>query len=157
MSALPDVLVVDASVVAKLYMTEEGTDRARHLLIARHSLLAPDLLPTEVGNVFWQRVRRSELTLECARKALGALRALPLRLYSARDLLDSALEIAASLDRTVYDSLYVALAVSLDTVLVTSDQRLHHAIAASPLAGHTALLTDVPPALSTTTSDSPTI
>jgi len=145
-SALPDMLVVDASVVAKLYVTEEDTDRARHLLIARHSLQAPDLLPAEVGNVLWKRVRRGVLTLEYAREAVAGLRALPLQLYSARDLLDSALEIAAALDRTVYDSLYVALAVSLDTVLVTSDQRLHHAIAASPLAGHTMILADVPPA-----------
>jgi predicted nucleic acid-binding protein len=145
-SGLPEILVVDATVVAKLYVAEEGTERAHHLLMSEHTLHAPDLLHAEVGNVLWKRVRRGELVLEYVRQVAAKLCRLPVQLHETSKLLDSALGIAVALDRTVYDSLYVALAVGLDTVLVTSDERLHHAIAASDLAGQTLLLADLPPA-----------
>ena len=38
--------------------------------------------------------------------------------------------IAITFDRTVYDSLYVALAISHNTSLVTADERLANAVAA---------------------------
>ena len=46
------------------------------------------------------------------------------------------LEIALAHHRTVYDGLYVALAVARDAVLVTADARLADAFVGSPLRGH---------------------
>ena len=40
--------------------------------------------------------------------------------------------------RTVYDSLYVALAVQMDCRLVTADEKLYHALKGGPL--HTSIL-----------------
>jgi predicted nucleic acid-binding protein len=45
-------------------------------------------------------------------------------------LLEEAFSIALTFDRTVYDSLYVALAVRLKADLVTADERLANALAA---------------------------
>ena len=49
---------------------------------------------------------------------------------SSRDLLEETFSIAATFDRTVYDSLYVALAVRLKADMVTADERLANALAA---------------------------
>ena len=46
------------------------------------------------------------------------------------DLLEEAFSIAATFERTIYDSLYVALAVRLKAQLVTVDERLANALAA---------------------------
>jgi predicted nucleic acid-binding protein len=50
------------------------------------------------------------------------------------------LEIATTYRRTVYDSLYVALAMYLDSEMITTDQRLVNALARTPLARHVRLL-----------------
>ena len=45
-------------------------------------------------------------------------------------LLGSALQIATGFERTVYDSLYVALAVQTNSQLITADERLANSLAA---------------------------
>jgi len=59
-----------------------------------------------------------------------ALKGRSLPTTSSLDLLEEAFSIAATFDRTVYDSLYVALAVRLKADLVTADARLANALAA---------------------------
>ncbi|HEX6096712.1 MAG TPA: hypothetical protein VF432_10345 [Thermoanaerobaculia bacterium] len=44
--------------------------------------------------------------------------------------------LAVALDRTVYDSLYLALAVAEECVLVTADAKFHATIVMTPLAAH---------------------
>lgn len=45
------------------------------------------------------------------------------------ELIHNAFAIAAKFKRSVYDSVYVALAISLQTHLVTADERLANALA----------------------------
>jgi predicted nucleic acid-binding protein len=52
----------------------------------------------------------------------------PLEVHSSAPLLDNALDLALSVSRTVYDSLYLALALSLGCPLVTADERLVNAL-----------------------------
>ena len=49
---------------------------------------------------------------------------------------NTALEIAIAYRRTVYDSLYIALAVARDSILVTADDKLANALSGGPLAAH---------------------
>ena len=55
--------VVDASVLIKWVMQEEGSDAAIRL-IAGPTLSAPDLLMSECANILWKKVHREELTHE---------------------------------------------------------------------------------------------
>jgi predicted nucleic acid-binding protein len=60
----------------------------------------------------------------------------PLSVVSSSLLVEAALEIALAHRRTVYDALYVALAVARESVFVTADDRLVGALRGGPLAAH---------------------
>jgi len=48
----------------------------------------------------------------------------------------AALELAIVLDRTVYDCLYLALAVAQDVAVVTADRKFYAEVIESSLADH---------------------
>jgi predicted nucleic acid-binding protein len=127
-------LVVDANVVIKWHVTEVHTDAALRLLRDdAPAMHVPDLVFPEVGNILWKKVRRGDLTEEQAR-GIGRLVAVaPLEAHRSAPLLEAALDIAMLTGRTVYDSLYVALAVQMDCRLVTADEKLYNALKDGPL------------------------
>lgn len=57
-------------------------------------------------------------------------------------MLPQALRIAVECDRSVYDSLYIALAVANNTAMITADARLANALSATPYAANVRLLRD---------------
>jgi predicted nucleic acid-binding protein len=132
----PACLVVDASVVIKWHVTEIHSDAALRLLADdAPALHVPDLMFPEVGNILWKKVRRGDLTATQAREIAHLVAIAPLAVHSPAPLLEAALEIALQAGRSVYDSLYVALAVRLDCRLVTADEKLYNALKDGPLGG----------------------
>jgi predicted nucleic acid-binding protein len=123
--------VVDASVAIKWLLPEIHSEDAERLLDEGVELSAPDLIRAEVGNIVWKRWRRGEIPLEKARLALQVFRGYSLDILSSETLLDEAWDIAQSLNRSFYDSLYLALAVYQDSPMVTADRRLYNAIQGS--------------------------
>ena len=127
-------LVVDASVVIKWHVTEVHTDAALRLLRDdAPALHVPDLVFPEVGNILWKKIRRGDLTEDQARGIAHLVAVAPLAVHPSAPLLEAALEIAIRTGRTVYDSLYVALAVQLDCRLVSADEKLYNALRDGPL------------------------
>ena len=116
------IIVIDASVLVKWFVDETGSDRAARL--RREDLLAPDLILVEVGNALWKLRRRGVLDGADYFDAIEALRAAPVALTAARDLLPPAARLAAEIDHPLYDCLYLALAMREGFPLVTDDQRL---------------------------------
>jgi predicted nucleic acid-binding protein len=137
-------LVVDASVATKWLFDEAGSSKAAQLRAASYDLFAPDLMSIEVANVVWKRVRQGELPIEAGRHALRVLRSAPVRMRRTQSLVDAAWEIAVQLERTMYDGLYLALAVGLEAPLVTADRRLYDSIARSDLGEHVLWIEDLP-------------
>jgi len=120
-----ELVVVDASVAVKWYVPERGSDHASGLLARGLRLLAPDLLLTEFGNTLWKKTRRGELSPREAQHVVTAFAsAPPIVLRPSVPLLTAAFEIATRFGRSVYDALYLALAVAEDCFLVTADDRL---------------------------------
>jgi predicted nucleic acid-binding protein len=127
--------VVDASVAAKWLLPAVGEgllDQANDLA-ARHvkrelRLLAPDLIGAEIGNVLWKAVRGKRISRVEADNSLRHFTDLAIHLLPAAGLLVQTLQIAVTCDRTFYDSLYVALAVTTNTELITADERLVNAL-----------------------------
>lgn len=127
-----DQLVVDSSVAVKWVANEPYSVEARRILHdyqAGHiSLLAPDLIHAEVGNIIWKKHTLQSVAEADAQQMLDAYRALPLAITPIAILLDSAYRLAVAHRRTVYDMLYVALSVQMGCQFVTADERLVNAI-----------------------------
>ncbi len=121
-------LVVDASVAVKWFIPERGSIEAIKLLNSSNQLFAPDIIRPEVGNILWKLYTRHLLTGDEALQIIGNFLSLPIEICNSNVLITSAFEIAVAAGRTVYDSLYLAMAVGRNSVLITADQRLFNAL-----------------------------
>lgn len=121
-------LVIDASVVVKWFIPERGSTEAIKLLNSRTQLFAPDIIRPEVVNTLWKLHARQMLTVDEASDIIENFRSSPIAICSSDTLIAPAFEIAIAAGRTVYDSLYLALAIERNSVLITADQRLANAI-----------------------------
>lgn len=65
-----------------------------------------------MANVLWKRVRRGEDKADNVKQTLADLNTIPLEVYLSQPLMPLALDIAIQSDRAVYDSLYLALAIT---------------------------------------------
>jgi predicted nucleic acid-binding protein len=131
-------IIVDASVAAKWVLPsvdEPLTDEAFEL-ITRYTkseleIIVPDFFWVEMGNLLWKAARLKRWTAADARTALTSLEEYQFPTIPSKSVVDLALTIATSFDRTVYDSVYVALAVSTKSQLITADEKLANALAAT--------------------------
>lgn len=120
--------VVDASVAAKWMLTEEHGDKANSLASGQHTLLAPDLIVAELGNVLRKACLAGGLPIPLAMELAGALPLSGLELSPSAPLLRAAFDVALRYQRSIYDALYVTLALRERCQLVTADLRLHNAL-----------------------------
>ena len=127
--------VVDANVAVKWLLPAAGEDlidEANRLLglHVKHTLhlIAPDLILPEIGNVLVKAVRRGRISQADAEHSLRRFSDLDLEIVPADTLLVKALQIAATGNRSFYDSLYVALAITAKIELITADERLVKAL-----------------------------
>jgi predicted nucleic acid-binding protein len=135
------VFVVDASVVLKWFVPEVHSDAARRLLVLPHEYVTPDLLFAETANAIWKKIRREELTPEEGQQLVADIGQIAVETVSCRALVEDAHALANATGRTVYDSMYVALAVRLNTRAITADDRLEAALKKIPaVAGHIQLV-----------------
>ena len=117
-------LVVDTSVVVKWYIPEQHHQQARGLrdayLDGTFDLFAPALMPFEAVNALRYSGHYEEERLEEASKSVPeyGIDLVPF------DKTGPVAEIATTLDITVYDAAYVALARTLDTKVYTADGNL---------------------------------
>jgi predicted nucleic acid-binding protein len=129
--------VVDASVAAKwcLPPEDEPCQLQAIALVTGFGrgdvrLLVPDLFWAELANVMAKSVRRRRISSDQAKAGLSAVQRLQIPAVPSANLLASGLEIALKHGRSLYDSLYVALAVQASAQLITADERLANALAA---------------------------
>ncbi|MGH6915004.1 MAG: type II toxin-antitoxin system VapC family toxin, partial [Geminicoccales bacterium] len=85
-----------------------------------------------VANALWMKMRRGGLEEEQAEVRIARLRRAPLVLWQGEEPLPAALGLAKQLDHAVYDCAYLALALELDAVYVTADQRFWRKTQATP-------------------------
>lgn len=130
--------VVDASVVVKwlpVFKQEPLVLEALNLLQKWQQgsvdLLAPDLLWIETANVHWRAVRQNRCSRTEAQMSLAGLQVYRLPTLPTEKLVDEALRIALMYGRTAYDSVYVALANSVNAPLITADEKLANAVGGS--------------------------
>lgn len=132
-----NTLVVDASVAAKWFLPAAGETLTREALqlLKRYSsgelrFLVPDLFWAEFANVLWKAVRQGRWPQASAETAVRAMRDRNFPTVPSLTLLEDAFAIATAFDRSIYDSIYLALALTSKTHFVTADERLANALAA---------------------------
>jgi predicted nucleic acid-binding protein len=127
--------VVDASVAIKWFIPEVHSEHAIELLDRQKNgetnLHAPDLIFSETGNILWKKILKGELMENDATLICDEIRKVPKTIYNGKDLAKAALTLAIKTKRTVYDCMYLGLAVFLDCSLITADRRLYNSLAKS--------------------------
>jgi len=122
---MPAEIVVDASVAAKAFLTEEvGSEAAVALIFSGLSLIAPEFVLAELANVAVTKVRRGDIERQIGARMAKSARELFAELACAADLSARAFELAVDHGLSAYDALYVALAEARGCALVTADVRL---------------------------------
>jgi predicted nucleic acid-binding protein len=120
-------VTVDASVAIKWVVSEPGSNAAERL-VQEEALAAPDFMIVECANVLRTKARRGDISPADARSALAGIRATPVQLFASSDYTTYAQELALELDQTVYDCLYLAVALTERMVLVTGDEAFTRAV-----------------------------
>jgi predicted nucleic acid-binding protein len=121
--------VVDASIAIKLYVPEVHSAQAIRFFSDAHELIVPEFMLAEFGNIVWKKsALLGELSEAEAQAIVDAVQELPLGYYYTSVLISDAMKIALTTKRTVYDSLYVALAASQECQLMTDDRKLYESL-----------------------------
>ncbi len=139
------MLVIDASVAVKWFFSddpaEQDTAKALGLLLdlqqGNHEVVQPAHWLLEVYAVI---VRRS--SANAAQEALGLLHALELDVLDYLAIHERAGELARQYQHHLFDTLYHAVALETDALLVTADEKYWRKAKAH---GHIALLSDFLP------------
>ena len=117
------MIVVDSNVLAYLYLPGEYTAAAEALLEQDSDWAAPILWRSEFRNILAGYLRRKAITFEQAnslqREAESLLEGAEFELESL-----AVLELVRDSDCSAYDCEFIALAMKLDTTLITMDKKL---------------------------------
>jgi predicted nucleic acid-binding protein len=128
-------LVVDSSVAIKWFVPQHNSPKAREILDAFKdtdlAFLAPDLIYAEVGNVIWKLHRFQGVSQVDTEAILNTFQAIDFVITPSSSLLADAYRLAIAHQRTVYDSLYLALSLERQCQFVTGDEKLVNSVCRS--------------------------
>ncbi len=131
----PVKCVVDANVGIKQFIPDPLTSKVNqlfaHLEYPQTEIFVPDLFYIECANILWKYVRAGLYAAADVPADLATLKAFPLRIVSTANLMEDAVSIALTYQISAYDASYVALSQQVGATLLTLDQRLVRALAAS--------------------------
>jgi predicted nucleic acid-binding protein len=117
------VIVVDTNILAYLYLPGDRTAAAEALLEQDPEWAAPTLWRSEFRNILAGYMRRKAVTFD---QACSLQREAESLLAGAEFEVDSSavLELVRDSDCSAYDCEFIALAIKLNTKLVTVDKKL---------------------------------
>ncbi len=121
---MPAELVVDASVVAKCFFQEVGTDRALDVLRSGARLVAPEFLHAEFASIAAKKARRGDVAPAMAGSAVDDVGSLLAEVFPAAALSGRAFALSVETGCSAFDGLYLALAEARGCRVVTADARL---------------------------------
>jgi predicted nucleic acid-binding protein len=133
-----NLVVPDASVAAKWFLPRpdetlagEAIEVLRQYERGDLQFIVPGIFWAEIGNIFWKAARFGRWPQEAALAATGQMLDQRFPTVADSELLSDAVSVALAAKQTVYDSLYIALALRYDAEMITADQRLANSVAAT--------------------------
>jgi predicted nucleic acid-binding protein len=128
---MTDTFVLDCSVAAKWVLPEPDRPIAMKWLDRHWSgeiiLIAPDLILVEFASLITKRWRQRTISVAEARTAFAFMMESAPQLFDTRPLLPSALELSLEHQISVWDCVYLALALEHNCPVLTADVRLFRA------------------------------
>lgn len=128
--------VLEASVAVKWFLPAASEPLSAEALglLGRYAkgeanFLVPDLFFAEFANVLWKAERQARCDAATADAAIAKITGSRFPSFPSSTLIEPALQIARAYGRSVYDCLYVALALQTRTQLITADEKLAHSLA----------------------------
>ncbi len=131
-------LVLDASIGAKWLIEEPDSRLAEKVLNLGEALIVPDLFAIEVAAAVTKRYRAKQITslqLDIALDRLDTIIFGALVVESTSRLVARSARMSRDLHHSLYDCVYLALAESLGTPLVTADRTFVRKSVASEWSG----------------------
>jgi predicted nucleic acid-binding protein len=120
------VIVLDASVLVKLFVDEPLSGLAEAVVQDHALILAPELVRLEVASAITRKARKNELPRTAAETKLGLwrefLRLGNLRLTPDVEILPAAEQLSLELRHPLADCLYLVVAKQSRAPLATADQ-----------------------------------
>ncbi len=125
--------VLDASVVLKWYLPDEGCGKTALDLLNRYlsgdlEILAPPLLEYEVMNGLVVAQRRGRLREEVIISAMEGFLNLGIKIVGVSGLYSRVLHFCRVYSRSAYDASYLALAEAEQIHFFTADETLYNAV-----------------------------
>ncbi len=118
--------ILDASVLAKLFIEEDGSDLAEDIISNTHPILAPDIARIEVASAITRACRNKTMDEENGRRQLTAWRrCIEVGTVQLIDMTEHQIEaesLSMKLRHPLIDCLYLAIAIDRKMPLVTADQ-----------------------------------
>ena len=122
------MIVIDSSAFSKFLLKETGWDTVAIYIKSNLTVYAVDILVVETTNVIWKYLMLYKKIAET--QAIGLYNTLlklveagVVSLEKSEKFLDDALKIGIQYNISIYDSLFLAFAKSLDAKLITSDMK----------------------------------
>ena len=109
-------------------------------------LHVPDLFRLEFGSAVLKRIRRREISIPEGLGMIQDIRLMPLERHPDDSLFPYAFQLASLTGASLYDCMYLALAVELKSVVVTADRRFLRSIAETEYADYGLWIEDLPAA-----------
>ncbi|MBX9898443.1 MAG: type II toxin-antitoxin system VapC family toxin [Qipengyuania sp.] len=133
--------MIDANVAVKFVAAEPGQVEAFARVSSEATLVSPDWVLIEVGHALWRKVRAGDIDRAMAEESLKALPTLLQSLTASAKVIDRAQALSFELDHWLYDCLYLATAIDLDTALLTADRKFWNAAKRAGYGAQVELLT----------------
>lgn len=114
-------IVADTNIFLAVILCEPERDEIIRLT-AGHDLVAPDVLPFEIGNALSSMLKRRKLMPDDLLRVWDAAEQIPIDLRSID--IREALKIAFQLNIYAYDAYFLSCAISLNSPLITLDRRM---------------------------------
>jgi predicted nucleic acid-binding protein len=131
--------VLDPSVAVKWFLrvgeplAAEALQLFKSYKAGEADFLVPDLFFAEFANILWKAQLRGRCDATLADAAILEVIGIGFPAFSSFSLIEAAIQIARAYQRTVYDCIYVALAVETRSEMVTADERLANSLPGLPV------------------------
>lgn len=127
-------VVVDASAAAEIALSRESSEAFGKAVNDADVVLAPDIFPAEVTNVFWKYGRQANLPAETCQRGITYCLDLIDDYVTTRHLCREVLSQSIRLGHPAYDIFYLVAARRNDAVVLTRDRRMIEAAEALGVA-----------------------